>query len=68
MTNVLINGEDKTMISIYDRGLQYGDGLFETMAVRNGRIHLWESHWQRLTSGCENFLFLYLIKKQSKKK
>ena len=53
MTNVLINGEAKETISIHDRGLQYGDGLFETMAVHNGRIHLWEDHWQRLALGCE---------------
>ncbi len=53
MTSILINGEEKDTISVYDRGLQYGDGLFETMAVRNGKIHLWERHWQRLAHGCE---------------
>ena len=53
MINALINGEEKDTISVYDRGLQYGDGLFETMAVRNGKIQLWERHWQRLTQGCE---------------
>ena len=53
MTNIIINGEFKDTISIYDRGLQYGDGLFETMAVRNGKIHLWDAHWQRLSLGCE---------------
>jgi len=53
MADILINGEEKETISVLDRGLQYGDGLFETMAVRNGKIHLWETHWQRLTVGCE---------------
>lgn len=53
MTNILINGEEKDTININDRGLHYGDGLFETMAVRNGKIHLWEDHWQRLALGCE---------------
>jgi len=53
MTNILINGKEKNSININDRGLQYGDGLFETMAVHNGKIHLWESHWQRLSLGCE---------------
>jgi len=53
MGNILINGKEKETISVYDRGLQYGDGLFETMAVRNGKIYLWETHWQRLMSGCE---------------
>lgn len=53
MTVNLINGKEKETISIFDRGLQYGDGLFETMAVRHGKISLWETHWQRLTLGCE---------------
>ena len=52
MTNILINGEAKATIDVLDRGLQYGDGLFETMAVRNGRIYLWDTHWERLTKGC----------------
>jgi len=53
MIEILINGEVKDTISIQDRGLQYGDGLFETMAVHNGNIPLWEYHWQRLCLGCE---------------
>lgn len=53
MTDILINGEARETINISDRGLQYGDGLFETMAVRNGIIHLWEEHWNRLMLGCE---------------
>lgn len=31
-----------------DRGLHYGDGLFETMAVAGGRIPLLERHLERL--------------------
>lgn len=53
MTEILINGEANTTIDVLDRGLQYGDGLFETMAVRDGQIHLWDAHWERLTNGCE---------------
>lgn len=53
MTDVLINGEYAETVSVFDRGLHYGDGLFETMAVRNGKIHLWDAHWERLTLGCE---------------
>lgn len=53
MTNVLINGEAKTTINVLDRGLQYGDGLFETMAVYNNKIPLWDTHWQRLKNGCK---------------
>ena len=36
-----------------DRGLQYGDGLFETMAVRDGRIPWLAYHLRRLEAGCE---------------
>ena len=59
MTHVLINGEAKETISVFDRGLQYGDGLFETMAVRNGKIPLWDLHWNRLTLGCEQLSIIY---------
>lgn len=52
MTNILINGVAKETISVNDRGILYGDGLFETMAVRNNQIRLWGSHWQRLSLGC----------------
>lgn len=36
-----------------DRGFQYGDGLFETIAVRDGELRHWGSHLDRLTAGCE---------------
>ena len=48
----LVNGEIRDNINITDRGLQYGDGLFETIAVFDGQLRLWERHWQRLSSGC----------------
>ncbi|MFT4907865.1 MAG: 4-amino-4-deoxychorismate lyase [Oleispira sp.] len=35
-------------ISINDRALQYGDGVFETLRIVNGRIPMWEYHQQRL--------------------
>lgn len=36
-----------------DRGFAYGDGLFETVLVRDGRPLLWEAHLARLAWGCE---------------
>jgi len=53
MTDILINGEYIETISVLDRVLHYGDGLFETMAVRDGQIHLWDTHWERLSLGCK---------------
>jgi 4-amino-4-deoxychorismate lyase len=40
-------------VSIDDRGFQYGDGLFETIAIRNGEPRLWQYHVERLAKGCE---------------
>lgn len=36
-----------------DRGFQYGDGLFETLRIRNGQPQHWLRHMARLVSGCE---------------
>ncbi len=49
---MLINGTPAQLIEAADRGLQYGDGLFETLAVVNGRPCLWRAHMNRLRSGC----------------
>lgn len=48
----LVNGQASTSLAVADRGLQYGDGLFETLALRNGEPLLWERHVQRLGEGC----------------
>lgn len=50
---VLVNGEQNAAISAQDRGLHYGDGVFETLAVRDGRPLLWGRHIARLNSGCQ---------------
>jgi 4-amino-4-deoxychorismate lyase len=36
-----------------DRGLQYGDGLFETMLLSAGAIRAFDDHLARLRAGCE---------------
>lgn len=40
-------------VPIDDRGFAYGDGLFETVLVRDGKPQLWQEHLARLTQGCE---------------
>jgi 4-amino-4-deoxychorismate lyase len=47
----LVNGEVST-VNPADRGLAYGDGLFETMAAQDGRIRWLDLHMQRLRDGC----------------
>ena len=34
-----------------DRGLAYGDGVFETMRAHRGDVPWWPVHWQRLLRG-----------------
>lgn len=50
---VLINGESRHSVDISDRGFQYGDGLFETIAVANGKPLFLQQHLNRLLTGCE---------------
>jgi len=50
---ILINGESKDYIEISDRGFQYGDGLFETIEVRDGQAVFFERHLERLKSSCQ---------------
>jgi 4-amino-4-deoxychorismate lyase len=48
----LVNGKTSAVLDVSDRGLHYGDGVFETMAVANGVVLLWEQHLRRLQRGC----------------
>ncbi len=50
---VLVNGVTENRINIADRGLQYGDGLFETIAYRNGVAEFLDAHLTRLLKGCK---------------
>lgn len=53
---ILINGVSKEHIEVTDRGFQYGDGLFETIEVRDGKAVFLERHLERLSSGCVRLL------------
>ncbi|MBC7984817.1 MAG: aminodeoxychorismate lyase [Candidatus Obscuribacterales bacterium] len=56
MIALLINGEPAAdiahAISAADRGLQYGDGVFETMRLYSGEVQYWQDHYARLQAGC----------------
>jgi 4-amino-4-deoxychorismate lyase len=49
----LLNGNRRHALEPCDRGLQYGDGLFETLEVCDGSPLFWEEHYQRLSFGCQ---------------
>ncbi len=49
---ILINGIPGDVIAVTDRGLSYGDGVFRTLAVREGRPQHWLRHFARLRSDC----------------
>jgi 4-amino-4-deoxychorismate lyase len=53
MLECLVNGEISTYVSASNRGLNYGDGLFETLVVCNGQPRRWQAHMDRLGAGCE---------------
>jgi 4-amino-4-deoxychorismate lyase len=40
-------------LSPYDRGLHFGDGLFETIACTGGKARFLSLHLERLSQGCE---------------
>ena len=58
---VFLNGkfvpEQRAVVSVFDRGFLFGDGLFEAMLVRRGEIFRWDQHIERLQRGV-NFLKL----------
>lgn len=47
-----VDGRPATSLSLADRGLAYGDGLFETIAVQGGHPVLLERHLARVAAGC----------------
>ena len=50
---VLVNGAQGDGLPTSDRGLLYGDGVFETLAVVDGNARHWSRHMSRLQTGCE---------------
>lgn len=50
MINLNGNLTEKPDFSVNNRGLNYGDALFESMRVIHGQEMLWESHYFRLMS------------------
>jgi len=49
---MLVNGNSGNMISIRDRGLLYGDGVFRTLYASAGHALHWPLHYQKLRHDC----------------
>jgi 4-amino-4-deoxychorismate lyase len=49
----LINGKPSAGLSLLDRGLAYGDGIFRTFLVKNGAPHHWALQYQKLSQDCQ---------------
>ena len=45
--------EDKAKISVFDHGLLYGDGVYETLRAYHGQFFLLERHIARLYQSCQ---------------
>lgn len=50
---VLREGRVRLWVEPEDRGLAYGDGVFETLLVHRGEPVWWQEHWQRLRLGAQ---------------
>ena len=61
MNFICFNGktlpEDERILLAGNRGYRYGDGLFETMKLANGRIILEDYHFERLEAGMQLLQF-----------
>jgi 4-amino-4-deoxychorismate lyase len=49
---ILVNGAAADSLPVLDRGLQFGDGVFRTLAVSGGRPLNWVNHHARLSADC----------------
>lgn len=49
-----VNGQIADQISVFDRGLAFGDGVFETMFLHRGCLPLFELHKSRLLASLEH--------------
>ncbi len=56
---MLVDGKPVDSVPATDRGLNYGDGLFETIRLHQGRPCLLERHLHRLRAGCVRLALPY---------
>jgi 4-amino-4-deoxychorismate lyase len=49
---ILVNGAATDRVVVTDRGLAYGDGVFRTILVTDGRAHNWRFQIRKLAHDC----------------
>src|SRR5665213_1097209 len=45
--------EDEARVPVTDRGFLFGDGVFTSLRVNNGRVECYQAHLERLRKHCE---------------
>ena len=50
---MLVNGQHQNLLPVADRAVQYGDGAFETILVRDHQPVFWQQHLDRLYAACQ---------------
>jgi branched-subunit amino acid aminotransferase/4-amino-4-deoxychorismate lyase len=48
---------DQPIFKVENRGFRYGDGLFETIRIFDGKLPYWSLHWERLVAGAKYLKF-----------
>ncbi|MEM1114519.1 MAG: aminodeoxychorismate lyase [Pseudomonadota bacterium] len=56
-SQIWIDGVSAESLPLPDRGLEFGDGLFETLLSMHGQVPLLESHFERLKQGLHRLGF-----------
>ena len=55
--NGKILNETEPIVAAQNRGLRYGDGIFETIKLKNGKLILSDEHFARLWKGMQLLQF-----------
>lgn len=66
---VYVNGRigtrDEAVVSVYDHGFLYGDGIFEGIRVYDGRIFRFEEHLDRLYESAHHILLTIPLSREA---
>lgn len=55
--NGILHSSKEALFTSDNRAFRYGDGLFESVRIINGKLNLFEIHFKRLRNGCEFLKF-----------